>query len=98
MRTPYLLFSLACLGMAGCASMDQLSAKLDMTEQHLGREVKPVYEGQLKSAARFGAMTSLQFSDGQIFEVSAAPKGLAAGDTVRLDQTDKGYVAHIWRI
>jgi hypothetical protein len=74
----------ALFGITGCAGVDQMGAKLDMAEQHLGSAQKPLYEGQLTSVKRIGAMTSLQFSDGEIMDVIEAPEGLVAGNIVRV--------------
>jgi len=97
MRTRnYSLVLLVALAAAGCAHIDMMHAKLDMAEQHLGSP-KPFYEGRLTSWHRFGPMTSLQFADGQLFDVAKAPAGLAEGDIVRVFKTDHDYEAHLWR-
>ena len=97
MKTRYLAVSLLALfGVAACAPMDRMHATLDMAEQHLGGEPKPYYEGQLKTLEKIGPMTSLQFLDGKIFDVSKAPAGLSTGDTIRIYQVNDNYEAHLW--
>ncbi len=88
--------AVAVLGTTGCAGLDRVGTKLDMSVQRLGT-AKPTYEGQLRSVKRVGAMTSLQFTDGKIMDVSKAPAALLSGDVVRVYKTDDIYVAHLWR-
>ncbi len=73
-----------------------MHAELDKAEQHIGSAPTPFYEGKLVDAQRFGPMTSLQFSDGKIFDVSKAPSGLSEGDIVRIYKADDAYEAHLW--
>src|SRR5262245_2987916 len=81
MKRAYLSWStLVSLGTSGCSHIDKMHAKLDMAEQHMGSEKTPLYEGKLASSRKIGSMTSLQFSDGQMFDVSNAPAGLSVGD------------------
>src|ERR1035437_4635601 len=87
---------LFCLLASGCASMDRISTKLDMASEHMMPQ-KPFYEGQLRAVRAVGAMTSLQFMDGKIFEVRTAPPGLVPGDIVRLYKAETEYTAHLWR-
>ena len=83
-------------GFTGCASIDRFGTKLDMGVQRMG-SAKPVYEGQLRSVKTVGAMTSLQFTDGKIMDVSKAPAALLSGDVVRVYKIDNGFAAHLWR-
>jgi hypothetical protein len=94
-RYAFLLVT-ALLGATGCANMDNLGRKLDIVSEHVGTE-KPVYEGHITSAARIGAMTAVQFTDGKEFEVADCPSTLVPGDTVRIYKIEKGYAAHLWR-
>jgi hypothetical protein len=80
----------------GCANMDTLGRKLDIVSEHVGSD-KPVYEGHITSAARIGALTAVQFTDGKEFEVADCPSTLVPGDVVRIYKIDKGYAAHLWR-
>ena len=90
-----LLAGVVSLFASGCAGLDRMGAKLDMASEHLSAP-KPLYEGRLKSVKTIGAMTSLQFSDGKIFEARNAPAGLRPGDIVRLYSETDGYSAHLW--
>src|SRR5947209_7484333 len=97
MKTSNLFFVLlVSFGCTGCAHLEKFDAKLDMAAEHLSGAKKPFYEGQLRASQQIGPMTSLQFADGRIIDVSEAPAGLEFGDTVRVYRTDDGYIAHLW--
>ena len=86
----------ATCGAIGCSSIDRMGRKMDIASEHVDFD-KPVYEGHLQTAKRVGALTALQFTDGQSFEVVEYPSSLVPGDVVRIYKTDKGYVAHLWK-
>jgi len=98
MKPPPSLALILLAGMTGCAALNKVSATLDMASTHADASVPAAYEGRLVTSKRIGSMTALQFSDGQIFNVSSAPDGLAPGDTLRLYKSDDGLVAHIWKL
>jgi len=84
--------ALAFLAVSGCANVDR---KMDLASEHISTR-KPMYEGRLVSSKVVGALTSLQFADGQLFGVSKAPSQLIPGDIIRIYQTESGYEAHLW--
>jgi len=81
---------------AGCSGVDRMDRKIDMAAEHIASD-KPVYEGRLTSSQVVGPMVSLQFADGQIYEVAQTPATFVPGDIVRIYKTDKGYEAHLWK-
>ena len=81
---------------AGCGTLDKMDRKMDMASEHMGSD-KPVYEGTLSSSKAVGALTSLEFTDGKLFEVAKAPSALTPGDVIRIYKTDTGYEAHLWK-
>jgi hypothetical protein len=97
MKSPLRILWVALLvGLTGCSNMDRIGTKMDMEVQRFGSD-KPLYEGHVRSVASVGAMTSIQFTDGKIFEVRQAPEKLVPDDLVRIYEGEDGYVAHLWR-
>ncbi len=100
MRTHQAINTIAFLvafgGAIGCSGIDRMGRKMDIASEHVAID-KPVYEGHLQSAKRIGALTAIQFTDGQSFEVVEYPSSLVPGDVVRIYKTEKGYVAHLWK-
>jgi hypothetical protein len=85
-----------CVGTVGCSSVQKLSSHMDMAITHIAEGHHPEFEGRLSSLEKVGPMISMQFSNGQTFDVVEAPEGLLRGDVVRLYDTEKGLVAHLW--
>jgi len=87
---------LALLSTAGCAGLNRMDRKIDMASEHVTSD-NSIYEGTLVSSKRVGALVSMQFVDGQLFEVSKAPVALAPGDIIRIYKIENGYEAHLWK-
>lgn len=79
------------------SGINSLASHMDMAATHIAEKEPLTYEGKLNSLETFGPMTALQFSDGKMFDVVDAPEGLMHGDVVRIYNTDKGLVAHLWQ-
>jgi hypothetical protein len=83
-------------GMIGCAGIDRANRNMDIASEHVSTD-KPIYEGHLQAVKRVGALTALQFTDGQSFEVVECQTPLVPGDVVRIHKLEKGFVAHLWQ-
>jgi hypothetical protein len=91
----YLLIMAAFGGFTGC-SLTTLESRMDMAVTRMAESKKPEFEGRLIAIREVGAMFSLQFADGRLWNIDEAPQGLQAGDIVRIYKTYKGYRAHLW--
>lgn len=94
----YTLLSLILLiGLTACSSIDRMSTKLDMAAGHWSEPGHAIAEGQIQELRRVAAMTSIQLTNGAIYDVADAPAGLVTGDVIRIYQTPAGLEAHMWR-
>jgi len=94
----YTLLSLILLiGLTACSSIDRMGTKLDMAAGHWSEPGRAIAEGQIQELRRVASMTSIQLTNGAIYEIADAPAGLMAGDVIRIYQTADGLEAHLWR-
>jgi len=93
----FFLVGLSVMAFSGCSSLDRMSAKMDMASMHMGEPGKPVFEGEVEASKRVGSMVSVQFKNGELYDVSEASPVFYQGDIVRIYKTKKGYEARLWK-